>query len=358
MFNGKRLVLARERRGLSGAQLSKLTDLSPITLSRLENGTTEDPSDNTISRLSRALNYPRNFFFKDAPDRLESDTVSFRSLKKMSAGQRNAALGAGAIGLELFDWLEQKYNIPKPDFPDMRDVKSAESAARLVRQAWGLGERPIGNILRLLESRGARILSLEEQNQNVDAFSFWKDDKPYIFLNTFKSAERSIFDCCHELGHLILHRHGDIRPARDVEKEADQFASAFLMPEDDVKNVVAGHIISVKNILVWKARWKVSAMALTYRLHRLKILSDWQYRSFCIDLGRIGYRSAEIIGIERETSTLWEKILRDLWSNKLTKADIANQLDVPHDEIEKLLFGLIMSNTPTRARGALLKAVY
>lgn len=45
----------------------------------------------------------------------------------------------------------------------------------------------------------------------IDAFSLWRDDRPYIFLNTSKSAERSRFDAAHELGHLVLHRQGTPR---------------------------------------------------------------------------------------------------------------------------------------------------
>ena len=36
----------------------------------------------------------------------------------------------------------------------------------------------------------------------MNAFSFWRDGKAYIFLNNFKTAESSIFDTAHELGRL------------------------------------------------------------------------------------------------------------------------------------------------------------
>src|SRR3546814_6566541 len=47
-----------------------------------------------------------------------------------------------------------------------------------------------------------------EDTKNVDAFSCWRNGQPFVFLNTFKSAERSRFDAAHELAHLVLHRHG------------------------------------------------------------------------------------------------------------------------------------------------------
>jgi Zn-dependent peptidase ImmA (M78 family) len=48
-----------------------------------------------------------------------------------------------------------------------------------------------------------------------------------MFLNNFKSAERSRFDCAHELGHIIMHTHNrKVREEKDNKLviEADQFA--------------------------------------------------------------------------------------------------------------------------------------
>ncbi|UYH51831.1 XRE family transcriptional regulator [Candidatus Kirkpatrickella diaphorinae] len=350
MFCRKRLTLARERRGLTGRQLSELSGINAVTISRLESGPTESPSSDTLARLAQTLNYPEAFFFKEAPEQLQTDIVSFRSMKKMNAAQRNAALWAGSLGLEIYDWLEQEYYLPKPSLPDLRLIGDAETAASHLRQEWALGDRPIGNVLRLLESKGVRILSLEEKNKSIDAFSFWRNERPFIFLNTFKTPERSIFDCGHELGHLVLHKHGDLpksgrsksnNGSESEEIDADRFASAFLMPEHDVKAVIPRNFINARRIIDAKKRWKVSAMALTRRLHRLKMLSDWQYRTLCIDLSRSGYRTSEAEGIERETSVVWDKVLKDMWSRKMTKEDLARHLNMPHDEVEKLVFGLV-----------------
>ncbi|WP_275789901.1 helix-turn-helix domain-containing protein [Pararhizobium gei] len=340
MFSGKRLTLARDRRGLTGIQLSELSGITAVTISRLESGQTKQPDDETIARLAGALRYPGDFFFKAAPEELDDNTVSFRSLKKMSAKQKNAALGAGSLGLELYDLVENDYHLPEPNVPEFSGGHEPYVAARLVRQHWGLGDRPIGNVLRLLESRGVRVLSLEESNKNVDAFSFWRKGKPFVFLNTFKTAEHSIFDCGHELGHLCLHKHAGPRSIKSAEMEANMFASSFLMPEHDVKAAIPHRLISVKTIIASKIRWKVSAMALTVRLHQLEMLSDWQYRSMCIDLGKLGYRSSEKIGVVREKSVLWQKILADLWSKKLTKEDLGKKLGFPYDEVERLIFQL------------------
>jgi len=347
-FSSHRLMLARQRRKLTGKQLADLAGLTPVTISKAENGHQVEPA--TAEKIASALGYPLDFFFLDTPEVIEADTVSFRSLKKMNAAERDASLAAGALGIELYEWIDRRFDLPATDLIDLNKERSRpESAARLLRQHWGLGDRPIGNILRLLESKGVRVLSLSENTRNVDAYSFWRGDRAYVFLNQEKTAERSIFDSAHELGHLVLHHHAGAQNDKSAECQADQFASAFLMPEHDIKNELP-NVASPQQIIRAKKRWKVSAMALTYRLHTLNLLTDWTYRSFCIELGKLGYRSGEPEGVERETSIVLAKVLAALWTKRLTKAEIAKDLAVPLEEIETLIFklaGPVPSSMPT-----------
>lgn len=337
-FCAHRLVIARHRRKLTGKQLAEVSGLTSVTVSKAENGHQVDRA--TAGRLAKALGYPLAFFYLDVPETIEPDTVSFRSLKKMTAGERDASLAAGALGVELYGWISKRFDLPEADLIDLNKERNRpENAARLLRQHWGLGDRPIGNVLKLLESKGVRVLSLSENTRNVDAYSFWRGDHAYIFLNQEKSAERSIFDSAHELAHLVLHHHAGARNDKGAEYQADQFASAFLMPEHDVKNELSG-VASPQQVLRAKKRWRVSAMALAYRLHGLRLLSEWNYRSFCIELGKLGYRSGEPDSVGRETSVVLAKVLSALWTRKLTKAEIARDLAIPLEEIEALIFRL------------------
>ncbi|MBN8809638.1 MAG: ImmA/IrrE family metallo-endopeptidase [Sphingomonas sp.] len=350
-FSAHRLTIARQRRKLTGKELGEIAGLTPVTVSKAENGHQVEPG--TAERLAAALGFPLDFFYLEAPEMVEADTVSFRSLKKMSAAERDASLAAGSLGVELYGWIDNRFDLPEADLIDLNKERSRpESAARLLRQHWGLGDRPIGNMLKLLESKGVRVLSLSENTLNVDAYSFWRGDHPYIFLNQEKSAERSIFDSAHELGHLVLHHHAGARNDKGAEFQADQFASAFLMPEHDVKNELST-IVSPQQIIRAKSRWRVSAMALAYRLHSLNLLSDWNYRSFCIELGKLGYRSGEPQGVERETSVVLAKVLTALWTKRLTKAEIASDLAVPTEEVESLIFGLAGPSAPVGSPGSL-----
>lgn len=357
MFNYKRLSLARKRRRLTGKGLAESAGISAITVSRLENGENQ-PDEETIARLARALGYPAEFFFDDDPEEVDTSAVSFRSLSKMSARERDAAIEAGSLGLQLIDWMESEFCLPKTNILDLSYETDPEAAARSLRQFWNLGEKPIGNVLGLLEVNGIRVLSLSENTSAVDAFSFWRNDSALIFLNNFKTAEHSIFDSAHELGHLVMHRHAGTQPSRAAEREANMFASAFLMPAHDVRARMSS-FITVNTIIEAKTRWRVSAMAMAYRLHALRLLSEWQYKSACIELGRRGFRAAEPRGIAREVSRVWQKVLAHLWSERKTKNDIANKLHIPLDELEGLIWGLTGTTVrPDReAGGATVRAI-
>lgn len=337
MFNRNRLILARERRGQTKKGLAQLADITPVSLTQIETGK-QVPKQLTISRLAQALDFPERFFYLDEFDSLSVEAASFRSLARITARQKNAALASGALAFQISDWVSERFDMPTADLKDF-DYGSPKIAADALRQDWGLGNQPVKNMINLLESKGIRVFSLAENTQNVDAFSCWRNDTPYIFLNTIKTPERSRFDAAHELGHLVLHQNG-MPDQRQAEKEADQFASCFLMPESDIRSRLSD-VSDAQTIIQVKKRWRVSAMALSYRLHKLGLITDWSYRSLIIELQELGYRKSEPDGIERETSVAWRKIISHLWKKRITIENIAQDLCVPVSEVEGLVFQII-----------------
>lgn len=341
-FNPTRLAAARKRRQLTKKALAEMASVSHITLTRLETGATPDPDDSTIEALSAALNYPAEFFYEGDLDELERSAVSFRSLSTVTARQVDAALTAGSLAFKLAEWIEERFTLPAPDLLDLRGEEPAE-AASMLRSYWGIGFRPIPNLKKLLESKGVRIFSLAENNKNIDAFSCWNNGAPYIFLNTFKSAERSRFDAAHELGHLVLHGHGV--SGRAVEKEADSFSAAFLMPQEDLISTIRRNP-SMSTLIYEKRRWGVSLAALAYNCAAAGLISEWHYREMCKAMSVAGYRSKEPNPMPREESVLWRRVLEALWQDRVTKDEIAGALSMPIDEVESLLGGL-MGDEPT-----------
>ncbi|MBR0551057.1 helix-turn-helix domain-containing protein [Stakelama marina] len=337
MFNPARLSLARHRAGLSKSQLAEAARVSRPALHRYETGATE-PAEDITDRIANVLGYPAAFFYGETVDHPPRDAASFRSMSHMLAADRDAALAAGSLAFMLSDWVENLFDLPPVDLHDLSDERTPDHAARALRELWGLGEKPIRNMVHLLEAKGVRVFSLVEETRSVDAFSVWRSNKPYIFLNTVKTAEHSRFDAAHELGHLVLHKHGG-PGGRAAEDEANRFASSFLMPSADVRArmpIVRG----LNHIIAEKARWKVSVAALNYRLRQLGITTEWENRQLCIQIARNGYRTTEPQGIEREMSVVWEKVFGGLRNERITKHDISAALHIPATEIDKIVFGL------------------
>jgi Zn-dependent peptidase ImmA (M78 family)/DNA-binding XRE family transcriptional regulator len=338
MFNPNRLSIARKRRQLTKKELSQRAGITAVTLTRLEVGSTGEPSIETVRSVAEALNFPLEFFFMNDCDELTTEAVSFRSLSTLTAKQRDAALAAGSIAFEFHDWVSKKFTLPEQQLLDLRD-EDPMAAAQALRSHWGIGTKPIDLLIKLLEAKGVRVFLLAEQHKNVDAFSCWRDGVPFMFLNTFKSSERSRFDAAHELGHLVLHMHGG-NASRDVEKEADAFASAFLIDRGDL----IGHlqrVRSLEQIVAAKARWGVSVAALTRTAFDNKLISDWHYRDLCRQMSQRGYRSKEPESRVREKSVLWRMVFAELWKEGVTREGIARSLNVPADELESLVGDLV-----------------
>lgn len=349
MFNVTRLDLARKRLRYTAKMLAERADISPVTLSRVANGQ-QSPDESTIAALVQALGYPQAFFYRDDIDPIDASAASFRSLTSMSARERDAALAAGSFAFEMADWVRERFNLPDADLLDLSSERDPAGAARALRQHWGIGERPIGHLVKLLESKGIRVFSLAENTKNVDAFSCWRNGEPFIFLNTFKTTERSRFDAAHELGHLVLHKHGGPQQGRLAELEAQLFASSFLIPEDDlVANIPV--VTSLQQLVRHKRRWGVSVSALSYRLHKIGRISDWNYRTFCIQINR-SYGTSEPNGLPPERSSIWQMVLTELWKDGITRDRIASELDLPPEEVSNLLFGLTGEvQAPDRTQG-------
>ncbi|MBI5310680.1 MAG: ImmA/IrrE family metallo-endopeptidase [Actinobacteria bacterium] len=354
-FEPTRLTVARKRRAMTKKDLAREADISVRILSDYERGVS-DPSDATLKRLATALRYPIDFFTGPAVEELTTEVVSFRALTKLKAPQRDAALSAGTLAMSLYQWTAARFSLPDVDVPFLPDCDDPEIAAELVRREWNLGNKAVPNMVHLLESRGIRVFTLVEQCKEVDAFSCWFENEPFVFLNTQKSGERSRMDAAHELAHLVLHRQNQIPQGRDAEREAKAFASAFLMPRDDVMAVMNQFPDpSIEELLQLKARWKVSIAALVYRLNKLGLLSEWHHRNLWIELSSLDMRTKEPDEIPRETSLVLRKVFASLRDDGVKTSDVARQLRLPHDELTAFLVGLVMvpvagSSSRTQAR--------
>ena len=329
--------MARKRRGFTKAKLAEKIGVTP-TVSGYEAGE-YPPSDDILRKISIALDFPIACLCGGELEEPLPDVTSFRAMTKMSAARRDMALSQGAIALRLSDWLATQFELPEAQLPDL-GREHPEAAAESLRRVFGLGELPIRNMIHLLEASGVRVFSLAINTREVDAFSLWRGSTPFVFLNTNKSSEHSRFDAAHELGHLILHRHGAPH-GREAENEANAFARAFLLPRASV--IAHAPIFSTYPVLTkLKKIWNVSVSALNYRLHQLGLTSDWHYRGICIEIAKRG-RDAEPETAPRETSLILPRVFAALGEEGLTRSKIAQRLAVPQRELAQLLFGLVIA---------------
>lgn len=337
--NPTRLTLARKRRGY---KKTKLAGLSKVTLRAITafEAAEYPPSPQTLSRIASVLDFPVQFFYGDDLDEPSLDSGSFRAMSKMTPPQRDMALSQAALGLHFMGWIEGRFELPEADLPDLSREPNPEAAAESLRRAWAVGALSIRNMIHLLEAKGVRVLSLAVDAREVDAFSMWKGARPFVFLNTYKSTEHSRFDAAHELGHLVLHKHGPPQ-GREAEKQANAFASAFLMPRGSVL-ANAPRLPTYSTLVQLKKVWTTSVSALSYRLHELGVISDWQYRGLCIEIAKRG-RNTEPDEAPRETSLVLPRVLAALYEDGFSRARIANELCIPSSELEQLIFGLAMT---------------
>jgi len=335
-MNGDRLRVARQRRAMTKKNLAEMMSVTPRTITGWE-ADEYPPGERHLRKLSDVLGFPISFFELDDTAKTMTEAVSFRSLTKKTAGQRDAVLAMCDIAKDVATWIAEWFRVPAPAVPDLRD-EDPVIAATLLRREWGLGNRPIKSMVHLLEAKGVRVFALVENCREVDACSFWSDGVPFVMLNTETSNERCRFDMAHELGHLILHKHA-APTGRAAENEANAFAAEFLMPESSVRSFNAEYW-SIRALIEKKKLWNVSALALAYRLHYLGLISDWHFKSLNIELGRRGYKNKEPDGSPKEQSDIFDAVLKVMREREISLRFTANEMSIPEAELMGLLYGL------------------
>lgn len=167
------------------------------------------------------------------PDEANEIPVEATSLPlSLPAHVRSVALEYAYMGVKLSKHLSKRARFPQPQPLDVADVALDPShAAELLRAEWGLSDRPVHSMMRLLETVGVRVFSLGQGQAEVSTFSFMWEGVPYVFLQTGWDAVAQRFSLASELGHLALYAT-DTEPVGTLRRieEAKDFGRAFLMP--------------------------------------------------------------------------------------------------------------------------------
>jgi Zn-dependent peptidase ImmA (M78 family) len=344
----EKLTEAREASGLNMTELSEHLGISRQAVSRYELGTLI-PSPEVMTKIAAILQQPLIFFTASRiTSKLASGPAFFRSYKSTSATSRKVCLRQGQWLIDGYTYLSKFINFPDvkvEEFSQERYLQEEiEDIAKKCRRFWGLGDGPIFNMVELLEANGFIVAKARFGGEKIDAFSFWHGNRPFIFLGADKSScARSRFDAAHELGHMVLHNGISEDELEDpdilkrVEKEADNFASAFLLPlssfPQEVYSSKLAHFVELKR------RWNVSMAAMIYRCASLEIFNDEQVLNMRKQMSMQKMRKNEPLddSIPTETPSTLAKAAKLLLENKIILGeDFIHEIKLSTRTIENL----------------------
>ena len=316
-FYGERLRSARMYRGLTLTELAKRTEISKQSISLYENDN-NTPDYMKVRLLASELNFPYDYFFQKDSYAAKTETTYFRSLASATKKDRTAQSIKLEYVAKMYEILLEfisfpEMNLPSVDFVGCDDVfecenedaiQEIEDIAAQVRKYWDIGTGPIKDLQYLLEKNGIIVTGFDTNEDKIDAFSqrtiVAGNDIYFIAVALGNRPEGRIrFDMAHELGHILLHPWSEDLEAitkdefKARERQANMFASAFLLPRDSFGKDIASYPTDLKYYQFLKNKWNVSIHAMIYRTHQLGIMSDNQYQYLMRQVSKNGWRIKE-----------------------------------------------------------------
>jgi Zn-dependent peptidase ImmA (M78 family)/DNA-binding XRE family transcriptional regulator len=337
------LRVARQLRGLQQGDAAQLLGISQAMLSRLENRLSVF-TEEVVARAAKAFDLPRTFFIQT--DSVLGAPVSVHPMwrKKAAVTAREMEQIVAELNLRLMHLrrllsaveIEATYSIPA--LP-VDEFESVERIAALARAQWQLPAGPVLNLTRTLEAAGVVVVHSNLAGSAVDGVTFAAPGlPPLIVLNASQPADRMRFTLAHELGHLVMHR---TQPTQAMEEQANEFASYFLMPTQDIR-AYYNRRIDLRLLAELKPVWRVSMASLLMRARSLGLLAYNQERYLWQQFNMAKIRQGEPpeLDFPAEAAT----VLPDLIEAHMRQlgyslADIAGMLHLQADELGTL-YGL------------------
>lgn len=302
-YNSETLKIVRDYLGLSQTSFAEKLGISQAVISKIEKGQKVLEAD----IVEKCSDYFNEFFFKkniDAPNQklFYRKLVSTpKSTLNLFESRLNLISMALKEVLEIVDLPENK--IPKLDAEDFN--LNFEEIATTIRLELGLNGSPIKNIVNLLEKNGVIIhffdySFISPENRKFDGVSFYIEGTPVMLINNKIPNSRKVFTIAHELFHLIAHFDNIISINRDIEDEANKFASAFLAPVKEIRDSFKR--LTFDKLCDLKSQWKLSIAALLYRAKDIGSISSDTYRVWVTKLAK--YRKKEPYEFELDNTQL------------------------------------------------------
>ncbi len=317
-FKGQRLKEALQFRGMRMTELAKQSDISKQSLSLYANGENIPPYENVV-KIANALEFPFDFFMTEDLCSTTTNNTYFRSQASASKLTQNAQELKLEYVAKLYEVLLNYVDFPERNLPpvffrgsdNLLDADSdnvleqIEFIANTARKHWMIGMGPIDNMQYLLESNGIIVTGFRNVNERIDAFSQRVNiqNRGTVFIVALAIGEkpdvRLRFDMAHELGHILMHNWDDSNDSLSkdefnaLEKQANMFASAFLLPRETFGKEVAPYATNVEFYRSLRKKWGVSMQAMMYRARQLKLITANQFQYMMRTVSAKGWRLRE-----------------------------------------------------------------
>lgn len=291
---GTRLRLARKMAGMSLQDLSNalVNKVTKQALSKYEQGEM-NPTSEVLLAIAKALHLKPDYFLKKKS--LELGEILFRKRAALSKKEEEAIVEKVRDYVERYIELEDILNVqnsfdnPLKNFP-IEKKTDVEKAADKLRRDWNLGDKPIANIVEMLELKGIKVILIDDVDALDGLAVFTSTGIPIVVVNKKgKPTERIRFTIIHELAHLLLNL-SVVQGNHKLEEEwCHFFSSCFLIPSHMLQNMMGGGkrtYIYINELVKIKEYYGISIRAIVHRLRGLEIINDNYYQRWVVYMSK------------------------------------------------------------------------
>lgn len=337
---GSLLRLARHLRGFTQTKTAENLGMAQAVYSRMENDLVEI-DDPTIIKAASFFRLPQSFFALS--DTVYGPPVSVHPMLRGHSGvtSRELDMITAELNLRVFHlqrFLEYVDFKPTLDLPrlDVEQYPTPAAIADTVRRHWQMPSGPVSNLTKLMERAGVIIGYSDFAGAGVSGVTFSVPGRPpLVLLNPNHPADRVRFTLAHELGHMVMHRF----PTPTMEEEANQFASAFLIPSKDIGEAFRGRKITLELLAALKLEWRVSMQSLLYAAQSGQFVTSNQARYLWSQISAKGWKIREPANLDfaHDRPSVMPSILRALIVDiGLQKWEIVEPSGLYEEEFDKL----------------------
>jgi Zn-dependent peptidase ImmA (M78 family)/transcriptional regulator with XRE-family HTH domain len=341
----ERIREAREARGLQLETFAEVLNVTKQAVAQFESGLAS-PSGETMRQIISATNQPPSFFVTRRERSSSGLSPFWRGLKRMELHHRRRIARRLEWARDIVAYVERFIDLPAVSLPGISfdplsgTAAQIERAADMLREHWGLGRGPAGDLSALMELNGFVLVHESVLCPDMDAVSCWQAGRPYVLFSAeVTSGPRNVWNLAHELAHILLHTSIEVTSdtLSTLEHQANRFAGAFLLPQESFSREVLG--TSLSHFLFLKEKWGVAISAMAYRCKDLGIINANQHSYVMRQLNFKKIRKYEPLDDRfhvREPSILGESIKMLLDKGVQTRSQIEEALALNMSDIESL----------------------